>query len=76
MSSRPNAYSLSLSLYDAEYILSTTNRNELVPDEYTRLHKEVFATGSFGVVAVRKPFFLMRRGYSTKDNAEVEKWIR
>jgi uncharacterized membrane protein len=76
VSARPNAYSLSLGLYDADYILSTTNRGELVPDEHSRLEREVFANGTFGVVAIRRPFFLMRRGYSTRENAQVEHWIR
>jgi uncharacterized membrane protein len=75
VSSRSDAYSLSISLYDADYIIATTNRGELVPDEYTRL-QQVFNTGEFGVVAVRPPFFLMRRGHSTAGNAQLRNLIR
>lgn len=75
VSARANAYSLSIDVYDAEYIVATTNRGELVPSEATHLAK-IFEDGSFGVVAVRKPFFLMRRGHSTELNARVRREIR
>lgn len=75
VSARANAYSLSIDVYDAEYIVATTNRSELVPSEATHLAK-IFEDGSFGVVAVRKPFFLMRRGHSTDLNARVRREIR
>ena len=75
VSNRPAGYSLSIDLYDAEYIMATTNRGELVPDEYTRL-KQVFENGSYGVVAIRRPFFLMRRGHSTEQNDTVRNAIR
>jgi uncharacterized membrane protein len=75
VSSRSDAYSLSISLYDADYIVAATNRGELVPDEYTRL-QQVFNSGEFGVVAVRPPFFLMRRGHSTAGNAQLRSLIR
>lgn len=75
VSNRPFGYSLSIDVYDADYILATTNRGELVPSEHTRL-QQVFSEGSFGVVAIRKPFFLMRRGHSTEQNETVRNWIR
>ncbi|HEY5960041.1 MAG TPA: hypothetical protein VIV60_25990, partial [Polyangiaceae bacterium] len=75
VSARSDAFSLSISEYDAEYIIATTNRGELVPDEYTRLQR-IFASGTYGVVAVRQPFFLMRRGYSTEQNSAVQSQIR
>src|SRR5512133_46554 len=75
VSARANAYSLSIDTYDAEYIVATTNRGELVPSEATRL-AQIFENGSFGVVAMKKPFFLMRRGHSTELNARVRREIR
>jgi len=75
ISNRPDAYSLSLGLYGAEYILATTNRRELVPSEQAHL-REVFARGDYGVVTVTQPFFLMRRGHSAERNAEVQALIR
>ncbi len=75
VSNRSNGYSLSIDTYDAEYIIATTNRGELVPSEHTRLH-QIFERGDFGVVAIRRPFFLMRRGHSTEQNDIVRNLIR
>jgi uncharacterized membrane protein len=70
VSARPNGYSLSLSLYDADWIIAPTRRSEFVGDERSRT-VQVLRDKSFGVVAVRAPFFLAKRGASTENNAQV-----
>jgi uncharacterized membrane protein len=70
ISARHNGYSLSISLYDAEWIIAPTNRGEYVGDERSRTI-QALRSGQFGVVAVQKPFFLAKRGYATSQNASV-----
>jgi uncharacterized membrane protein len=69
-SARPNDYSLSLSLYDADWIVAPTRASEFVADELPRTFRELEA-GRFGVVAVEGPFFAARRGASTERNGEL-----
>jgi uncharacterized membrane protein len=70
VSARHNGYSLSLSLYDADWIIGPTRRGEFVGEERSRT-VQVLRNNTFGVVAVRGPFFLAKRGASTAKNAEV-----
>jgi len=70
ISARPNGYSLSLSLYDADWIMAPTRRGEFVAEERSRT-VQVLRNKSFGVVAVRGPFFLAKRGAGTENNAQV-----
>src|SRR5664280_1727710 len=70
ISSRPDGYSLSLSLYDVDWIMAPTARGEFVADERSRT-VEALRSGSFGVVAVVEPFFLAQRGSETTKNSVV-----
>jgi hypothetical protein len=70
ISSRMNGFSLSISLYDADWIFAPTARSELLSDERTRA-VQALSSGTYGVVAVRHPFFLAKKGYSTEKNASV-----
>ena len=70
ISSRPDGYSLSLSLYDADWILAPTARSEFLPDEHKRA-VDVLQSGAFGVVAIHPPFFLAQRGHTTAHNSEL-----
>jgi uncharacterized membrane protein len=70
LSARQNDYSLSLSVYDADWIVAPTNPSEFVATELPRTEEELSA-GRFGVVAVEGPFFAARRGASTERNAEM-----
>jgi len=70
ISSRPDGYSLSLSLYDADWILAPTARSEIMSEERTRT-VEALRSGAFGVVAIQSPFFLARKGYDTSRNGSV-----
>lgn len=69
-SSRANDYSLSLGIYDADWLVAPTAPAEYVGDELPRT-KEALASGNFGVVAVEGPFFVARRGASPERNAEL-----
>jgi len=70
ISSRPDGYSLSISLYDADWILAPTVRSEFVGEERPRT-LQALGSGAFGVVAIHHPFFLAKKGYSTAKNATV-----
>jgi len=70
ISARRNGYSLSLSLYDADWIIAPTRRGEFVGEERSRT-VQALRSNTFGVVAISEPFFLARRGASTEKNAQV-----
>jgi uncharacterized membrane protein len=70
ISSRPDGYSLSMSLYDADWIMAPTVRSEFLSSEKTHT-VEALSSGTFGVVAVRPPFFIAKRGYPTHKNASL-----
>lgn len=68
ISSRPDAYTIRVGLFDADYILfelhdNLANEHELVAQ---KLH-----AGEFGVVAVRPHFALLKKGHSTSGNAAL-----
>jgi uncharacterized membrane protein len=64
VSGRPFAYTLRFSLYDADYALV-----EMPPwGDEADVVKPALTDGSFGVVDMRGPFFLARRGAPTQGN--------
>jgi uncharacterized membrane protein len=75
ITNRENGYSLSIDLYDADWILVPSLRGEYLEIERQRTI-EALASGAWGVVAVRPPFMLIKRGYKTDDNARRTKAIR
>jgi uncharacterized membrane protein len=65
---RPDAYTLRLGVFDAEYLLFAvppTTDAELAPAA------EAVASGEFGVVEARSLFVLARRGHATSGNPAV-----
>jgi uncharacterized membrane protein len=68
VSSRPDAYTLRLGVYDAEYLLFS-----LVPTAAGEVERarEALADGRFGVVVTGSHFVLARRGHDTAGNAAV-----
>jgi uncharacterized membrane protein len=75
VSSRPNAYSLTLGVYDADYILFPSEQKDFIVDERATVTR-LLESGEFGVVFVLSPFALARRGYPTVQNAELLSRIR
>ncbi|HET9929926.1 MAG TPA: DUF2079 domain-containing protein [Polyangiaceae bacterium] len=70
ISARSDAYSLSISIYDADFILAPSGPKEHLPDEKNRI-REVLKSGEFGVLKVVPPFFVAKRGAPTKDNESL-----
>jgi uncharacterized membrane protein len=66
-SNRPDAYNMTLGIFDATYIFFPSEASDFIVDErstVTRLLKE----GEFGVVAIEPPFVLAKRGHATDLN--------
>jgi hypothetical protein len=70
ISARENGYSLSLALYDAEWIVAPTALAEYVGSELDRT-RQALTSGGFGVVAVRGAFFAAKKGAISPDTAEI-----
>jgi uncharacterized membrane protein len=70
VSSRPDAYTLRIGLFDATLILVEPGAEGA--DGKKKL-REVLDKKTFGVTASEGPFFLMEKGAATTRNAEVEK---
>lgn len=70
VSAREDAYSLSLGVWDAEYLLIALDEREIVTPEVPILTKAL-TSGDFGVRRVEWPFALARRGHPTSRNFEV-----
>jgi uncharacterized membrane protein len=67
VSARPNAYCLTIGVWDAEYIIAASTRREQLPDERSMLG-ELLGSGTFGVLKVVGPFFVAKRGADTAGN--------
>jgi uncharacterized membrane protein len=72
VSNRPDAYTLRIGTYDADYLFFTlpiggSEQNNALP---------LLQNNSFGVVDVREPFVLARRGAPTTRNAEILQRMR
>ncbi len=70
ISARPNGYSLSLGLYDAEWIFAPSDLPEFITPEIGRM-REALRSGEFGVVVIEGPFFLAKKGHDTSLNREI-----
>lgn len=75
VSTRPNAYSLSLGIWDAEYLLIPMNRAEFVEPEVTHL-RQALVDEQFGVVRIEGPFAVLKRGAPTADNSGLLRRLR
>jgi uncharacterized membrane protein len=70
ISNRPVAYTLRFSVFDAEYILFFSDAGRIDGAERAKV-TEALTGGEFGVVDVRPPFALAKRGYATALNDRV-----
>jgi uncharacterized membrane protein len=75
VSSRPDAYTLTLGVYDAEYLLFPSERGDFIGDERQTVTR-LLSDGTFGVIARERPFALARRGAPTARNEELLRQIR
>lgn len=74
ISNRPDAYNMTLGIFDAEYIFFPSEASDFIVDEKATVTR-LLNNGEFGVVAVDPPFALAKRGYSTALNAGlVARW--
>jgi hypothetical protein len=64
---RPDSYTLREGLFDAEYLLVYMPAR----GDESRFVREALQGGEFGVVTVREPFMLAKRGFSPAGNAAV-----
>ncbi len=65
---RPDAYNMTLGIFDADYIFFPSEASDFIVDERATVTR-LLRGGEFGVVAVEPPFALAKRGYSTAANA-------
>jgi hypothetical protein len=70
ISARPSGYSLSLSLYDAEWIFAPSDLPEFIVHEIGRT-REALNSDEWGVVAIEGPFFLAKKGHDRALNERV-----
>lgn len=70
VSSRPDAYTLAKGDLDAEYVVFGTSQSDFVGSEFATA-EELLRSNTFGVVAMRPPFALARKGQNPARNAEV-----
>ena len=71
VSGRPDAYTLRVGVFDAEYALFPVDPALLIAAAERPRLTDLLERGEFGIVAVREPFALARRGHPPGDNAAV-----
>ncbi len=74
VANRALAYTLRSGIYDADYILFAFGLSWTRPDDMAPV-KQVLTDKSFGVVDIRQPFVLLRRGAPPERNAELLRQI-
>ena len=72
VSNRPDAYTLRFGVYDADYLMFQLP----ISGDEQRNALPVLENGSFGVIDVREPFVLARRGAPTDRNAAILQRMR
>jgi uncharacterized membrane protein len=70
ISARPVAYTLRFSIFDAEYLLFFSDPGRIDSLERAKVTDALMA-GEFGVMDVRPPFAVAKRGYATTLNDRV-----
>src|SRR5690606_935347 len=73
VSARPNAYSLWLGMYDADWIIAPVEVHELSPGEVTRIRDSL--NSDWGVVAIEGQFMVAHKGHDQSLNKKVLKKI-
>jgi len=71
VSGRPDAYTLRVGVFDAEYALFPVDPALLIAAAERPRVADLLERGEFGIVAVREPFALARRGHPPGGNAGV-----
>jgi hypothetical protein len=64
------AYTLRFSVFDAEYLLFFSDPGRIDGSERSKVI-EALVSGQFGVVDVKPPFAVAKRGYATELNDRV-----
>jgi len=74
ISNRPNAYNMTIGIFDAEYIFFPSEPADLIADERGTVTR-LLQSGEFGVVAIEPPFAMAKRGHARDLNAKlVARW--
>jgi uncharacterized membrane protein len=70
ISNRPDAYNMTLGVFDAQYIFFPSEAGDFIVDERATVTR-LLQNEDFGVVAIEPPFALAKRGYSKDLNAKL-----
>jgi uncharacterized membrane protein len=70
ISNRPVAYTLRFSVFDAEYILFFSDPTRIDGSERQKV-TDALLSGEFGIVDMKPPFAVAKRGYATTQNDRV-----
>jgi hypothetical protein len=74
ISNRPNAYNMTIGIFDAEYIFFPSEPADLIADERGTVTR-LLQSGEFGVVAIEPPFAMAKRGHARDLNAKlIARW--
>ena len=74
ISARPSGYSLSLGLYDAEWMFAPSDLPEIITPEVARI-REALRSSEWGVVSIEGPFFVAKKGHDRALNEVILKNI-
>jgi uncharacterized membrane protein len=70
LSNRPDAYNMTLGIFDAEYVFFPSEPSDFIVDERATITR-LLESGEFGVVAIEPPFALAKRGHAKDLNAKL-----
>ncbi|MEA2699363.1 MAG: hypothetical protein QOI66_3634 [Myxococcales bacterium] len=70
VSSRPDAYTMTIGVFDGDYLVFPTEPQDFIVNERQTV-TSLLSNNTFGVVLVQPPFALARRGYSTDQNQSL-----
>jgi hypothetical protein len=74
ISNRPDAYNMTLGIFDAEYIFVPSEASDFIVDERATTTR-LLNSGEWGVVAIEPPFALAKKGHPTDLNASlISRW--
>ncbi len=70
ISNRPDAYNMTLGIFDAEYIFFPSEARDFIVDERATVTR-LLNSGEWGVVAIEPPFALAKKGHPTDLNQSL-----
>ena len=74
ISNRPDAYNITLGIFDAEYLFFPSEASDFIVDERATVTR-LLNSREYGVVAVEPPFALAKRGHPADLNAGlIARW--